>query len=381
MTIPPGRRRGPNNNPPRPLPPIRQRNLGGHSVVLSAVGTGLSRIASAVTGVVSAGLSAIRGLLTRAASAVWSSPTVSSPSESTPETPTIYANACGDSLEELAQQAIESATQGIVLRMHRISSPTIIKSLVDKANEEVHIDIECQHYVDPKTKSHQADRLKHNPNVKFTQISSKGAGLHEKVMVVDGTTALVSTANFSETSLQVSGNLTVSVPSEKLCRFITNNSSGHFEVHDQWGLYFSLPKDGDRAFNALVKQIRGAKERIQVAMLSLSYHSILRELEHAFRRGVDVEVIVDKTSYALCMDIMRKEKFKFPCYTQPLTADTIHYKMCIVDNKTLIVGSTNWTFKGFRESRENMLILGNLTEDQREKLQELWDNIRRMCRS
>ena len=46
--------------------------------------------------------------------------------------------------------------------------------------------------------------------------------------------------------------------------------------------------------------------------------------------------------------------------------------MCCIDNRTLIIGSPNWTKCGLSRNLEDLFVIQNLTELQLRSLQELW---------
>jgi len=121
-----------------------------------------------------------------------------------------------------------------------------------------------------------------------------------------------------------------------------------------WEVYFS-PEGG--ATQAVVRELGRAKERVRVQAYSFTSPPIASALVEASRRGVSVEVILDKSQ--------RSEKYtsadflaraKVPTFID--TAHAIaHNKVIVIDRETVITGSFNFTRAAESRNAENLLIL------------------------
>ncbi|MGD0820866.1 MAG: phospholipase D family protein [Desulfomonilia bacterium] len=127
-------------------------------------------------------------------------------------------------------------------------------------------------------------------------------------------------------------------------------------------VYFS-PKGG--CTEAIVQEINHAKKEILVQAYSFTSKPIAKALLDAHKRGVKVEVILDKSQ--------RSEKYSSADFmahagitTYIDTAHAIaHNKIMCLDRDTLISGSFNFTKAAEEKNAENLLIIkGNkpLTE-------------------
>lgn len=119
-------------------------------------------------------------------------------------------------------------------------------------------------------------------------------------------------------------------------------------------VFFSL--DGG-CTNAIIEEINNAKSEILVQAYSFTSKEIAKALEGAFKRHVNVEVILDKGQ--------RTEKKSVASYLAkkgiPVYIDakhsTAHNKLMIIDESTVITGSLNYFKAAEKKNAENMLII------------------------
>jgi phosphatidylserine/phosphatidylglycerophosphate/cardiolipin synthase-like enzyme len=119
-------------------------------------------------------------------------------------------------------------------------------------------------------------------------------------------------------------------------------------------LYFS-PNGG--ATQAVVREIDDATLEILVQAYSFTSAPIAKALVDAHRKGVSVEVILDKSQ--------RTEKYsgatflannRIPVYIDAAHA-IAHNKIMIIDKQTVITGSFNFTRAAEEKNAENLLII------------------------
>ena len=110
---------------------------------------------------------------------------------------------------------------------------------------------------------------------------------------------------------------------------------------------------------SIVKEINAAKSEILVQAYSFTSAPIAKALTDAFKRGVKVEAILDKSQ--------RKEKYTaatflanagIPTYIDDKHA-IAHNKIIIIDKETVITGSFNFTKAAEEKNAENLLIIKN----------------------
>jgi phosphatidylserine/phosphatidylglycerophosphate/cardiolipin synthase-like enzyme len=122
----------------------------------------------------------------------------------------------------------------------------------------------------------------------------------------------------------------------------------------RWNVYFS-PKGG--CTEAVVEALDHAKSTILVQAYSFTSVPIAGALVQAHRRGVKIEVVLDKSQ--------RTEKYSaatfirnngIPCLIDDKHA-IAHNKVMVIDGQTVITGSFNFTKAAEQANAENLLVV------------------------
>ena len=131
--------------------------------------------------------------------------------------------------------------------------------------------------------------------------------------------------------------------------------SAPLSVHpDQLQVYFS-PKGG--CTQAILEEIRGAKQFILVQAYSFTSAPIAGALVEAFRNGVRVEAVLDKSNKsANYSEATFLKNARVPTWIDGKHA-IAHNKIIIIDGSTVITGSFNFTKAGEESNAENLLII------------------------
>lgn len=110
----------------------------------------------------------------------------------------------------------------------------------------------------------------------------------------------------------------------------------------------------------LVDTINAAQKTIQVQAYSFTSYPIAKALVRAQSRGVDVEVILDKTQFD--GQHFSVAPYLYQHQIRLLEDDTVniaHNKVMILDDSVLETGSFNFTKAAQMQNAENMLIIHN----------------------
>ncbi|HAY23355.1 MAG TPA: phospholipase D family protein [Desulfobacterales bacterium] len=127
-----------------------------------------------------------------------------------------------------------------------------------------------------------------------------------------------------------------------------------FSQSAQWELYFS-PKGG--ATKAVVNTLNQARQSILVQAYSFTSAPIAKALVQAHKRGVKVEVILDKSQRSKkCSSADFLVNAGIPTYIDAAHA-IAHNKVMIIDDQTVITGSFNFTRAAEERNAENLLII------------------------
>lgn len=118
---------------------------------------------------------------------------------------------------------------------------------------------------------------------------------------------------------------------------------------------YSSPRGG--ATDAIVKEINSARSEILIQAYSFTSKPIAAALVDARKRGVKIEVILDKSQ--------RRERYSSADFMAHAGIRTYidsshaiaHNKIMIMDRKTLITGSFNFTKAAEEKNAENLLVI------------------------
>ena len=119
-------------------------------------------------------------------------------------------------------------------------------------------------------------------------------------------------------------------------------------------VYFS-PKGG--CTNAIINEIEQAKTEIRVQVYSFTSAPIAKALLKAHKRGINVQVILDKSQksqkYTSATFLINSG---IPTYIDSKHA-IAHNKIMIIDKEIVITGSFNFTKAAEEKNSENLLII------------------------
>jgi phosphatidylserine/phosphatidylglycerophosphate/cardiolipin synthase-like enzyme len=122
---------------------------------------------------------------------------------------------------------------------------------------------------------------------------------------------------------------------------------------NQSQVYF-LPKQADEAKDKIIDLINNSKDSIKISMYNFSYKKIAKELADASKKGVKIQVILDKKKVKEDNDIYKYLKDN---NIEVIIADKkLHTKIALFDNNIALIGSLNWTKESFEENYEILLL-------------------------
>lgn len=237
------------------------------------------------------------------------------------------------------------------------------------------------------------------PIIDDTQDESQGSGLmHHKFMIIDGKVTVISTANFTmscihgdflDSSSKGNANSMIVVPSISLAKIFDtefsqlwgNGVRGNFghnkayrgpqtiSIHGvKITVQFSPTSqkyNWEESVNGLIgKHIEKATSSVKAALFVFSDQNISNILEKKNDVGVQVGFLVEPKfayrDYSEVLDLMGLQMLNVNCsyeegnrpwkkaasevgipYMQ--RGDVLHHKFGVIDNKTVVVGSQNWS--------------------------------------
>lgn len=122
-------------------------------------------------------------------------------------------------------------------------------------------------------------------------------------------------------------------------------------VHSNVGVWFS-PNGG--VTDACIREIDAAKQTIHVQAYGFTSPPIIRALVAAKKRGVDVQIILDKSQQSLPADLVAE--VGIPTFIDASHA-IAHNKVVIVDAAVVLTGSFNFSKAAEESNAENFLVI------------------------
>lgn len=102
--------------------------------------------------------------------------------------------------------------------------------------------------------------------------------------------------------------------------------------------------------------ISRANKSIHVMIYSFTQDEIGKALAQAVRRGVDVEVVFERSQLSKYSELERLKEAGAEVYVDG-NPYTMHHKVAVIDDVVVITGSYNWSKSAEERNDENLVIL------------------------
>ena len=253
------------------------------------------------------------------------------------------------------------------------------------------------------------------PLIDDTEDGSSGSGLmHHKFLVIDQTTVITGSANLTSSGLHgdagrpssrgnVNHLLRVHSPElasifreefsqmwgdgpggEQDSRFGLQKAKGSVQTVQVGDirvdvLFSPHPKrDRRHGLNLLANQLKTAKESIDMALFVFSAQQLTNALREQIEQGVEIRLVADpgfaSRPFSEVLDLLGVTLPDHTCKVesgnQPLPqslqgvgtprlarGDKLHHKFAVIDNKTVITGSFNWSPSAAHTNDETLLVV------------------------
>ena len=133
-------------------------------------------------------------------------------------------------------------------------------------------------------------------------------------------------------------------------------------------MYF-MPYDATKAVNALIKEIKAAKNEVNIAIYNFTNREISKAIRDSAKRGVKFNIIFDYKSNIdndiSAIGYLAKLKNIHTCTLKGKISNNkkyfgiMHNKLAIIDKRTIIFGSANWSKSAFETHYEMLIISQN----------------------
>jgi cardiolipin synthase len=286
------------------------------------------------------------------------------------EPPLLYSNQLHQDLRLTLVDAIRGANQSIHLVMFGLSDPAIINALAHK-------NVPTTVYYDANASPNLWNAL---PNAKLHPVRGHGL-MHQKILILDKETVFIGSANMTTASLRMHDNLVVGLKNKKIAQFLIDrspNSTGYLEtsVGGQRVELWLLPDPRGHALHDMKKKIRSANKSLRIALFTFTHPALIDEVIAAHNRGLMVSVVIDMHS-GLGASSKAIEKLRHAGVRISLSRglQLLHHKFILIDDKTLLSGSANWTKAAFYKNSDCFIVLHNLTSEQKTFMNSLWTKL------
>lgn len=272
-------------------------------------------------------------------------------------------------LDEI-QTALLKAKESIYIEIFALKDHTILKTLSNLAKSGVDITL----IYDKNNPIYQ----KLPPEIKKKPVDVKGI-MHRKIVIIDKEEIWMGSMNLTKASLNMHDNLAIKIKSKEMANYIIemrNRSSKikdqNFQIDYQPVELYLLPNP--KALERVLEFIDSSEKSLKIAMFTWTHPKITKAVINAKKRGVKVEIVIEKTSYEA--EELQK-KFLANNINAKLSSKNVllHHKLAIKDDKELYIGSANWTRSAFTINEECFIIVHDLNTLQQESLNSLWYKI------
>lgn len=295
--------------------------------------------------------------------------------------PILFATQTRDDLQKSYIAAIKEAKKSILVIIYSITDKPVIQALRKKSEEGIDVTLICHEDISYDIEK----RIGSKVNI----LKRFGCGLmHLKIMVIDDSKCFIGSANLTNASLKMHGNLVTAFESVELSAYIKAKAltMGKFKNEQQFenkhflvgGVLIEvwfLPDDTQASIR--IKQlIRSAKKTIRVAMFTFTREDFAKELISASIKGVNVEVAMDnlssKGASIKVFDLLNKSNISLKLNKGP---GLLHYKFLYIDDNILVNGSANWTRNAFNANDDCFIVIHDLNKTEKKQMENLWKTI------
>ena len=289
------------------------------------------------------------------------------------EPPRFYSNQCQNDLRLIFTTALKSARTSIHLVMFGLTDLAILRTLEQRVKSGIPTTV----YYDPTGSSQVRSRLR-GAQIHPVQ---RGGLMHQKILILDQDLIFIGSANMTTSSLRMHDNLVVGMRSRSLANFLLEHppyTPGylHTMIGGQEVELWLLPDPRGNVIGELRRFIRNAARSVKIALFTFTHPALCEELIAAHKRGVAVSIVVDMHSGlgASAKAIEQLRMAGVPVFlSQGL--QLLHHKFLMIDDQTVVCGSANWTKAALTKNSDCILVLHQLSEDQKKFMKDLWRRI------
>ncbi len=293
---------------------------------------------------------------------------------------------------------LQSAKNSIYCSCYEFNLEGIALILADKAESiPVHLVVGEKPEEEPvpldSDEPWSAWQILDNSQIKLTVADNKGGIMHNKFCVLDSQKVWTGSTNFTHSSMFRDFNNSIMInDSQVALNYLTEfkeEEKGHFgSAYQPFSTPYPEVKLGntkietyfapeDKVLSRILSEIGAAQQSIEFLIFAFSSEKILDTLLAKIEQGVRVRGLFDdrfkNTDWSKKIFETLKAKGAEVKYDD--SPSIIHHKVMIIDKKTVITGSYNFSQNAEKENDENLLIIHNPKVAQKfsREFRILWD--------
>lgn len=151
---------------------------------------------------------------------------------------------------------------------------------------------------------------------------------------------------------------------------------GEDEAESGSSVYFS---PGEACKDAIISQIRSARRSLDICVFTISDNDISGAIKDRHRMGTPIRIITDNDKlYDKGSDIRDLADAGLDIRVD-MTEYHMHHKFAVVDGRSVITGSYNWTRSAAKYNEENILVTqeSNVVKQYDRAFKEMWKKMSR----
>lgn len=269
----------------------------------------------------------------------------------------------GGGVDDILVKEIKSAKKSLYLAIYGFTNDRIRDALIDAYKNGIDVIIATD---DTKITSEDMSVIK-NSGIKVISDESSSSLMHHKFLVIDESVVWTGSANYGYYAFYKNNENLVKFTSTKVAKIYLDEFDELLEGVDKEGayvsekleIYFSPEDDFEQRLLWLIDE---ASESIDFLAFAFTNDNIATALIEKHKQGVKIRGVFDKKQN----DGFLK---KYSKYSKLLSnsldvrldgnRQTMHNKVFIIDKKTVVTGSYNFTIKANEDNNENSIVVHN----------------------
>ncbi len=134
---------------------------------------------------------------------------------------------------------------------------------------------------------------------------------------------------------------------------------------------------GDQCRRAIGRLLRAAQKKVDICVFTITDNELVSEITGAHERGIRVRIVSDNDkSEDRGSDIERIARAGVEVCVDA-SEHHMHHKFAVVDSRSVLTGSYNWTRSAALHNRENILVLDHskVVREYQQAFDELWESL------